>query len=269
MTKNSSGETMIDGRPVRLDAFYGGGFAVFQPRGWGYRSGLDAMLLAACVSPAFAGNVADLGAGSGVVGLAAAFRATGAAVTLAEAQPIMTALCRHSLALPHNAAAAGRLSVVAVDIGAGRPAREAAGLNDSTYDLVLTNPPFHPSNHRRPPDQVRDRALFAAEDMSLDRWFTVAAALLAPKGRLVAVLRADLLGAALGALEPRLGAVTVLPAHTKAGTPAERILVSARKGTRAPMRLLEGICLHDFDGRPTMLSQDIAGGTATLALSEV
>ena len=265
----SEGMTTIDGRPVRLDAFHGGGFAVFQPKGWGYRSGLDAMLLAACVAPDFDGRIADLGAGSGVVGLAAAFRAPAAAVTLAEAQPIMAMLCRHSLALPQNAALVARLSIAEIDIGAGRPAREAAGLCDSAFDLVLTNPPFHPANHRRPPDPVRDKALFAENGMSLDRWFAIAAALLAPKGRLVTVLRADRLGEVLQALEPRLGAVTVLPVHTRTGAPAERVLVAARQGTRAPLRLLEGIALDDGAGRPTELSEQIAGGIATLALAEM
>ncbi len=268
MTPQFSDEPTIDGRPVRLDAFYGGGFAVFQPKGWGYRSGLDAMLLAACVSADFAGTIADLGAGSGVVGVAAAFRAAGATATLAEAQPIMASLCRRSLALPQNAAFAGRLRLAEVDVGAGRTARHRAGLADGAYDLVLTNPPFHPPNHRRPPDPVRDRALFADEGLTLDRWFTGAASLRAPRGRLLAVLRADRLGAALGALEPRLGAVTVLPVHTKAGAPAERILLSARKGTRAPTRLLEGIALNDADSRPTPLSTAIAGGAVTLPLAE-
>lgn len=263
------GGTTIAGRPVRLDAFHDGGFAVFQPRGWGYRSGLDAMLLAACLAPQFAGRIADLGAGTGVVGIAAASRASAARATLAEAQPIMAALCRNSVALPQNAAFAPRLSVAEVDIGSGRKARVAAGLDDSAYDLVLTNPPFHPASHRRPPDPIRERALFAEAGMSLDRWFAVAAALLAAKGRLVAVLRADLLGEALSCLEDRLGAVTVLPVHTRAGAPAERIVVAARNGSRAPLRLLEGITLNGADGRPTELSNHIARGTATLPIAEM
>ncbi|NDW06092.1 tRNA1(Val) (adenine(37)-N6)-methyltransferase [Jiella pacifica] len=269
MVADPFGDVTIDGRPVRLDAFHSGGFTVFQPKGWGYRSGLDAMLLSACVASGFAGRIADLGAGSGVVGFSAALRAPAATVTLAEAQPIMAALCRHSLALPQNAAFASRIAVTEIDIGAGRVPRGAAGLGDSAFDLVLTNPPFHPANHRRPPDPVRDKALFAQDGMSLGRWFAVAAALLAPKGRLVAVLRADRLGEVLQTLEARLGGVTVLPVHTRAGAPAERIVVTARRGTRAPLRLLEGIALEDAGGHPAELSEGIARGTATLPLAEM
>ena len=258
-------EELIDGRPVRRDGFHGGGFTACQPKGWGYRSGLDALLIAASVAPEFSGRLADLGAGSGVAGLAAARRAPGAKVTLVEAQPIMAALCRHSLSLAENASMAGRLVVTEIDIGEKRAVREASGLADASFDLVLTNPPFHPTTHRRPPDPVRDRALFAAGDMTLERWFAVAAALVAPKGRLITVLRADLLGAAIAALQPHLGGLAILPVHTKAGAPAERILVAGARGSRAPLRLLEGLALQDADGGPSKASRQIADGTAFLA----
>ncbi|MBP0616749.1 tRNA1(Val) (adenine(37)-N6)-methyltransferase [Jiella mangrovi] len=257
----------IDGRPVRLDAFYDGAFAVFQPQGWGYRSGLDALLLAACVPHERAGRIADLGAGSGVVGFAAAHRAPGAAVMLAEAEPVMVELCRSSIDQPQNLKLSSRLSVATIDIGAPRKIREAAGLPDSAFDLVLTNPPFHPANHRRTPDPVRDRALFASADMTLDRWVAVAAALLAPGGRLVTVLRGDLLAGALKALRGGLGGLTILPVHTKEGAPAERVVIAAKKGSRAPLKLLAGIVLNDAAGRPTALCQDISKGTATLDLA--
>ena len=253
-----------DDRPVRLDAFYGGAFAVLQPKGWGYRSGLDALLLAAAVPAETSGRIADLGAGSGGVGLAAAVRAPASHVTLVEAEPVMAALCRRSLALAENAPLAPRLAVAHVDIADRRAAREAAGLTDGAFDLVLTNPPFHPANHRRPPDPVRERALFPAADIPLDRWLAVAAALLLPRGRLVTVLRADLLGEALAALQARLGALAILPVHTRAGAPAERIVVAARKGTRAPLRLLEGIALADGAGHPSDLADRVSAGTAEL-----
>ncbi|TFF22063.1 methyltransferase [Jiella endophytica] len=254
----------IDGREVRRDGFYGGRFTVFQPKGWGYRSGLDALLLAACFAPATSGRIVDLGAGSGVVGMAAAERAAEATVTLVEAEPVMASLCRHSLAMAENSALAARLSVAEIDISARRAEREAAGLMDCAFDLVLTNPPFHPANHRRSPDPVRERALSAG--MPLERWLAVAAALLAPKGRLVTVLRADLLGGAIAALEPRLGGLAVVPVHTRMGAPAERILIAGTRGSKAPLRLLPGIALGDADGASTPLSREIAAGTAEIAI---
>ncbi|MBO0904499.1 tRNA1(Val) (adenine(37)-N6)-methyltransferase [Jiella sonneratiae] len=264
-------DAVIGDRPVRLDAFCGGGFSLYQPKGWGYRSGLDAMLLAACVAEGFDGRIADLGAGSGAAGFAAAHRAPAARVTLAEVQPTMAALCRRSLTFAGNAAVASRIAVAEVDLRTARGSREAAGLADAGFDLVLTNPPFHAPGDRRPPDPVRDRALFASDDLPLARWFAVAAALLSGKGRLVAVLRTDCLGPAIAALDGRsggrLGGVTVLPVHTRAGAPAERILIAAAKDSRAPLTLIEAIVLNDAAGRPTLLSDAIAGGRATLALA--
>ncbi|MBO0664130.1 methyltransferase [Jiella sp. MQZ9-1] len=257
--------TLIEGRAVCKDAFYDGRFAALQPRGWGYRSGLDALLLAACVPADCTGRIADLGAGSGVVGLAASLKAERATVTLVERQAIMAALCQASLALPDNAALTSRLTVIEADLGAKRAVREAAGLCDGAFDLVLTNPPFHPISYRRPPDPVRDNALFAADDMTLDRWFAVSAALIAARGRLVTVLRTDLLGAALAGLGSRFGGTAVLPVHTRAGAPAERIVIATAKGSRAPLKLLPGLALQTADGQPSDLSRAIAGGRATIA----
>ena len=61
----------------------------------------------------------------------------------------------------------------------------------------------------------------------------------------------DGLGDVLAALDDRFGEIAVLPVHGRAGKPAIRVLVRARKGSRAPLTLLPGLMLNDEDGRPT------------------
>lgn len=252
--------------PARVDTFHGGRFAVRQPVGWGYRSGLDAMLLAACVPTESSGRIVDIGAGAGVVGLGAASRAIEAEITLVESRPEMAGLARQSLQLEENAAISRRVRVVELDIGAKRAQREAAGLDDTSFDLVLTNPPFHPQDHRRPVDPSRNAALFGEGEVSLERWLSISAALLSPRGRMAMICRADLLGEALAAISDRLGDLRILPVHTRHGAPASRVLIAGTRGSQAPLCLLPGIDLRALDGSETMLAREISAGSVTLGL---
>ena len=49
-------------------------------------------------------------------------------------------------------------------------------------------------------------------------------------------------------LDRRFGAVTLFPLFPKDGKPAVRVIVQAGKGSRAGMRLLPGLVLHEADG---------------------
>ncbi|KQT65132.1 MULTISPECIES: tRNA1(Val) (adenine(37)-N6)-methyltransferase [unclassified Aureimonas] len=240
-----------------------GAFHLLQPR-TGFRAGLDALLLAACPPPESEGRAADLGSGSGVVGLAAAARCPGLAVTLVEKDPAMADLSRRSLMLEENAALAPRLSVAVADLLAGRAGREAAGLKDGAFGLILTNPPFHPAGGRASPDARRDAARAMPEAGFLQRWLASASALLAHGGTLFLVARPDNLPAILEAGEGRYGDIRIRPVQPSAGRRASRILVSARRGSKAPLSLLPPIVLAEEDGRPSDVATAIGEGRATV-----
>ena len=247
-----------------VDGFYGGRFALIQLRGAGYRSGLDALLLAATLPKDASGRVADLGAGAGAVGFAACCRSPAVTLCLVENQPLMAALSRQALGLPQNAAFSERVVVVEGDLLAGRPARDNLGLSDGALDHVLTNPPFHPHGHRPSPDPLRAAALTAIGPDFLARWVAASSALLRHGGSFAAILRTDAVPAALGACDGRLGAMRLVPVHTRSGEPASRVLMLATKGSRAPFRLLPGIVLRDEGNRPTDLLKAIESGEAEL-----
>ena len=227
----------------RIDRFFGGRFHLHQPFGRGFRAGLDAMLLAACVPGGARGECADIGAGTGAVGFGAAVRAPELAVTLVEKDAAAVERLTASVGDPANEGFASRLTVAHTDILAGRRTRDAAGLHDGRFALVLTNPPFFPGDHRRSPDAARDAALFAPEPDFLRRWLRASAALVAPRGGLVLVARPADLPVVIEALDRRLGALTVLPVHTRPGA-ALRILVGARAGSREGLSILPGLDLH-------------------------
>ena len=245
----------------RVDKLYAGRFVLHQPATGGFRAGLDALLLAACVPADASGECADIGAGTGAVGCAAATRAVRISTTLVENESSTAALIRASIADPCNAAIAPRLRVAELDILSGRASRQAAGLEDRRFALVLTNPPFFPETYRRSPDPLREAALFTAGSDVLLRWLRACAALVSPRGRLAVVARPSDLPAISQALERRLGALAVLPVHTRPG-PARRILVGARAGSRESLSILPGLDLW----RDEEVGRAIADGTCHLDL---
>ena len=85
-------------------------------------------------------------------------------------------------------------------------------------------------------------------EAALDGWMRCLARLAAPDALLVMVHRADALGRVLAALGKRFGAAEVLPLQPREGRPATRIIVRARKGSRAPLILHAGLAVHEADG---------------------
>lgn len=228
------------------DAFLGGAVMAWQPR-TGYRAGVDAVLLAASLAENTSGaRILDAGAGVGVVGLCVARRLPEVSVTLAEREPVLAKL---AVANVHRNNFSAQIRVQKADILA-RGSQE--GLSPESFDVVLANPPFYDeASCRLPRDPLRARAhaMSEADDgESLDGWLRAAARLTKPGGRATMIHRADALASLLAAFANRFGDVTVMPIHPRAGAPAHRILVSGRKGSRGPMRLLSGIILHGDDG---------------------
>ncbi len=92
-----------DQNATTVDAFLGGRVEAVQPAAGHHRSGLEAVLLAAAISPDAAGRLIDLGAGAGVAGLCAAVRAPGVSVTLVEREADLLAAASAALVVvKHN-----------------------------------------------------------------------------------------------------------------------------------------------------------------------
>jgi len=86
-------------------------------------------------------------------------------------------------------------------------------------------------------------------------------------GTLTLIWRADGLADVLAALGDHFGDVTVLPVHGRAGQPAIRVLVRARKGSHGPLALLPGLLLNDEAGKPTAEAEAVLRGAQALPLA--
>ena len=233
------GETVVD----RL---LGGRLTLRQPAR-GHRAGTDAILLAAA-APVDCAGLDDLGAGVGTAGLAAAIARPELRVRLIEKDPAIADLARQNV---EANALASRVNVIDVDI-LDASDRRRAGIEDASTDALICNPPYYrPREVRASPDPRRMASHIGVEDACggiVEPWLRAFAALLRPDGRMVLIHRAEALGEILAGCEGRFGALTVRPIHARGDTPALRILVRGVKGSRAPLRLLPGLILHETSG---------------------
>lgn len=217
------------------DGFLGGRVAVWQPAS-GYRAGNDPVLLAASCPARPDESVLELGAGVGVASLCLAWRVNGLRITAVEREARYAELARR------NAAENGApVEVVGADI-----AKLPAELRQRSFDHVIANPPyFSPGSGTAARNPAR--AGGRQEETPLDLWLSVAASRLRPNGWLTLIQASGRLPDCLAAMSG-FGAISVRPLQPRPGREAGRVILRARKGARAPFRLLPPVLLHEGAG---------------------
>ena len=243
------------------DAFLGGQLRLKQLKS-GHRAGHDAVLLAAATAARSGDRVVDLGAGVGAAGLAVARRVAGIDLVLVEIDTVLAGLAR-----ANAEANAIQADVIVLDVEADATAFAAAGLAPDSLDAVLMNPPFNdPARHRVSPDTARGIAHMATATTLL-KWVHAARRILKSRGALTLIWRADGIAEVLSALDHGFGSLQLLPVHGEPQAPANRILVRATKGGRAPTQILAALMLNEEPGVPNRRVQEILAGKASLPLA--
>jgi tRNA1(Val) A37 N6-methylase TrmN6 len=220
---------------LTCDRFLDGRLRAHQPR-HGFRSGVDAVFLAAAVDARAGQSVLELGCGVGVASLCLSRRVPGLTASAVEVQPGYADLARR------NARENGiTLQVVTADLRALPP--DLLGRN---FDHVFANPPyFDRAGGTRATDAGRERAL--AEDTPLQTWLDVATKRLKPGGYLTFIQKANRLPDLLNGMDRRLGSVVVRPLVARTGRRAELVIVAARKGGRGAFQLSAPLVMHQGD----------------------
>ncbi len=236
------------------DAFLGGRIEAVQPV-CGHRSGTDAVFLAAAAlheeerGPI---RLLDAGAGTGVAGLCLLARFPNLSVTAVERNASACALARA------NGSENGfgtRYEVVEADLTAPGKALSEAGLQQGSFQRLIANPPFYPEGAVRPGQGREDAHVMAPG--GLEAWAKFLASMAAPEAILTMIHRPDALEELVGVLRRRFGDLTLYPLFPKQGAPASRVLVQGRKGRRGPLRLRQGLVLHEADGRYTAQAEAV------------
>jgi tRNA1(Val) A37 N6-methylase TrmN6 len=219
----------------------------------GYRANADTVLLAASLEAGSGARLMEAGCGAGGALFIAAARFPDANFIGVERESACAALARENAVLND---VSGRVEIVEGDA-------LARDLKLGTFDAVFFNPPFDQAGEGRAPAEAR-RAAHIAE-VPTERWIAALADRLSGGGVLTLIQRALKLPEILTALEGRLGGAEILPIFPRLGEPAKRVLVRARKGSRAPFALRRGLVLHDDIGaKHTPEAEAILRGAAPL-----
>lgn len=234
---------------MSVDRFLDGRVVVRQPDG-GFRSGLDAVMLAAAVPAQKNEEVLELGSGVGTAGLCLSERVAGCAVKGVEIDRELVILANQNT----QSNGAGTQFICA-DIFALPPELKCE------FAHVFCNPPFHEGQVS--PDAARDRALRDAGRFG--DWLELGLKRAVSGGTFTTIIRADRMGEAL-ALLPERG-VSVLPLWPRADAPAKRVIIQAVKGARSALTMLPGLVLHEDDGRYTQAADAILRDGAALTMA--
>jgi len=250
---------IIDKVAATADSLLGGKIVFYQPAE-GYRTAIDPVMLAAAVPARSGDRVLDLGAGAGAAALCLAKRVPDCKVTGLEIDPALVSLART------NAAENGFSERLAFVVG--NVAAPPAELRRESFDAVMTNPPYRAEGSGTPsPDAGKQRANEEGE-ADLRLWLATALDLLKPKGTLVLVHRADRVDELLTLLSGKAGEIAILPLWPKAGKPAKRLVVRARKGIKSGTTMLPGLVLHEADGKYTRAAEAVLRDGAGLTLAD-
>ncbi len=229
------------------DAFLDGRVSIKQPA-HGFRSGLDAVFLAAACPAKRGDRVLEAGCGAGVASLCLAARVSGIEVTGVEVDPELAELARENIRRNNLT---GRCVIMTADIAAPRSELEGLGLQREAYDHVIANPPFYGAGRARASGNERKSRAHIMEEGALDVWLRFLAGSAKAGGTCTIIHTPQALAELLASFEGRFGGIRLLPLYPKRNADAIRIIVSGKKGSRAPLSLARGIVLHEDDGRPS------------------
>jgi tRNA1(Val) A37 N6-methylase TrmN6 len=243
---------------ISEDTLLGGRVKLRQPVA-GYRVAIDPVLLAAAV-PAVAGDsVLDIGCGVGAASLCLAARVPGCRVVGIDRERDLIRLASDNILLNDLGA---RVTAMTGDL-----LRPPPRIEPGAFAHVMANPPFHEAGTASPsPHAGKARAAIEGE-ADLAAWVRFALAMASARGAITFIHRAERIADLLNELAGRAGAITIFPLWPGGGKPAKRVIVQARKGSAAPLRLLPGLVLHQADGRNTETAEAILRHGAALELA--
>lgn len=212
----------------------------------GYRFSVDALLLADFVDLPRAGRIADLGAGSGIIGLLLAKRYPDARIILYELQTSLAELARKNVVLNHLE---NRIEVITADL---REVRRSLKSHAGSYDVIVSNPPFR---------RVRTGLLSMGEERALARHeislklselASSVSFFLRAKGRFFMIYHPARLPELIETLSPeRLEVKRLRFVHSTVSTEAKMVLVEAVSQGRRGIKIEPPFFVYE---RPGMYS---------------
>lgn len=219
----------------------------------GYRTGIEPVLLAACVPARPGERVVEGGAGAGAGLMCVAARVPGVRGTAVELDAGMSELAQanfaangfEDLAVLHG-------DVTRIDLGAA--------------DHAMANPPWFSGLGTPSKLPGRQRAKHGTPRLA-SAWVQALAAGLRRRGTLTLALPAAGVPDGLAALAAAgCGSPVLLPLWPHMGQAAKLVLLQASRGGAGAFRLAPGLVLHEADGRYTAAADAVLRGGGAIAV---
>lgn len=233
-----------------------GGHVRYSQPETGFRSGIEPVLLAACVPARSGDRVLEAGTGAGAAVLCLSARVDGVHATAVEIDPEMAALAAA------NAAANGfdRIEVLRGQI-------ENVPLAGD-FDHAIANPPYHAPNGSKSPIAARETAK-RGSSVAISGWIERLGGALRHRGTLSLIVPVAMIPVCLTAMAAaRCPCSTLFPLWPKAGRPAKLVLLRGIKEGRTPLRLMAGLVLHMPDGSFTEAARTILNAPNALIMDD-
>jgi tRNA1Val (adenine37-N6)-methyltransferase len=211
----------------------------------GYRFSVDALILYSFVNMHRAYRIADLGAGSGVIGILLAKRYPEAEFTLIELQKSLVDLAKRNVALNNLEK---RVKVINADIKHHQLADSPIHpFND--FDLVVSNPPFR-RQRTGLISPTGEKAIARHEiELKLADLIQASCSLLRSKGRFCVIYHPSRLVELIDALrEKHMEPKRLRFVHSNLMTEAKMVLVEAIKDGRTEMKIDNPLYIYNEDG---------------------
>ncbi len=212
----------------------------------GYRFSVDALLLSSFVDIPRAERIADLGAGSGVVGLLLAKKYPGALVSLFELQGSLAAIAKKNVTLN---SLDDRVTVIKADIRKINPCSPSSGAR-RCFDIVVSNPPFRKAKAGLV-SPGEERAIARHEiTLKLPELAAAACSLLKAKGRFFLIYHPERLAELVDMLkEEKMEVKRMRFVHSDFSSEAKMVLVEAVKGGRVGLKVERPFTIYREDGK--------------------
>jgi tRNA1(Val) A37 N6-methylase TrmN6 len=210
----------------------------------GYRASLDSVFLGASLDAEKPLKILDVGTGVGTVAFVFAYRLKGSAIYGIDIQEPLIA-CALNASLLNENVLNSKTHFLNINLD-----QSCLHFGYGSFDAIVTNPPYTSQNKGILPEECTKK-LSNHETLPLNEWLDFIHKLLKPRGTLCLIHQTSRMVDIISFLHSKNYAIEIYPLWPKEGRESKRILVKAKKGYKVPLKLLQGLVLHEEDGQYT------------------